>query len=333
MAFKKLKTKILESSDMYNFYKNEYESNKNIREINKVLDSYNSLFNTIFLDYELQPKPLLDKTFTLCQELLAFVANVCKKYDLEYWLDYGNLLGAYRHGGFIPWDDDIDIGMMREDYNKFIEVFEDELKEHNLDNDITFSIKRYYNGKKLRLSVFAKIVYLPNDDMKDTFIYYSDKLMFAGLDIFPYDFVKNPDEVTEEKYKNFRNEFFIDLCNGVSREKVFEKYYDFFNLSYEKQDYFIPGIEGTWGASLYDFDILETDKVFPLSSISFRGRDYPCPKDCKYYLEALYGENYMTVPQKIRNHSRQKQLRTIDNVLDKFDEYIAKLKAVNDSFE
>ena len=55
-------------------------------------------------------------------ELLKVFIETCEKLNLNYFLVCGSALGAVRHGGFIPWDDDMDVGMYREDYNKFMEL-------------------------------------------------------------------------------------------------------------------------------------------------------------------------------------------------------------------
>ena len=65
-------------------------------------------------------------------ELLKIFDKLCKKYNLRYWLDAGNLLGAYRHKGFVPWDDDMDVSMPREDYDKVIPLFKDELNKYGI---------------------------------------------------------------------------------------------------------------------------------------------------------------------------------------------------------
>lgn len=65
------------------------------------------------------------------QKIMLYISKnihrVCVKHNIKYWLDWGSLLGCIRHGGFIPWDDDMDICMLREDYEKFLKVAQDEL--------------------------------------------------------------------------------------------------------------------------------------------------------------------------------------------------------------
>lgn len=67
------------------------------------------------------------------QKIMVYITKkvhaVCVKHNIKYWLDYGSLLGAIRHGGFIPWDDDMDICMLREDYEKFCKIAQEELGE------------------------------------------------------------------------------------------------------------------------------------------------------------------------------------------------------------
>lgn len=68
------------------------------------------------------------KIWACLLDLLAQVDAVCKKYDIPYYAIGGTLLGAVRHKGFIPWDDDLDIAMMRKDYNRFLEVAPKEIQ-------------------------------------------------------------------------------------------------------------------------------------------------------------------------------------------------------------
>jgi len=59
-------------------------------------------------------------------QILSDFIRACEKYELSYFAVYGTAIGAVRHGGFIPWDDDIDVGMLRRDYDKFLQIFQKE---------------------------------------------------------------------------------------------------------------------------------------------------------------------------------------------------------------
>ncbi|EHE03878.1 lipopolysaccharide cholinephosphotransferase licD [Streptococcus pneumoniae 5185-06] len=59
-------------------------------------------------------------------EILDYIDTLCKKHNINYIINYGTLIGAVRHEGFIPWDDDIDLSMPREDYQRFINIFQKE---------------------------------------------------------------------------------------------------------------------------------------------------------------------------------------------------------------
>lgn len=113
-------------------------------------------------------------------EILEAIDSVCREHGITYFLDSGTVLGARRHGGFIPWDDDIDLGMPREDYERFLEVAPAALGERFC---VTCS-----RMNPCQAALFAKVMLAGTR-------FVTDETEEAGfdqgvfVDIFPYDAV------------------------------------------------------------------------------------------------------------------------------------------------
>ncbi len=115
-------------------------------------------------------------------DVLSEIDRICKKYDISYFADWGTFLGAVRHGGFIPWDDDMDICMIREDYERFREVADKELPEGYAIHD--------YERKENHWLFLSRVV-------KNSHICFEEKYLdesynfpwFSSVDIFIKDYL------------------------------------------------------------------------------------------------------------------------------------------------
>lgn len=123
-------------------------------------------------------------------EVLSEIDRICEKYDITYYADWGTLLGVVRHGGFIPWDDDLDICMKRDDYVKFRAVADAELPQNYAIHD--------YERKEDHWLFLARIV--NNETMCFDENYLREHNNFpwlAGVDIFLKDYLYQDDEKEE----------------------------------------------------------------------------------------------------------------------------------------
>ena len=116
-------------------------------------------------------------------ELLKIFIKMCEKNNLRYYIGGGTMLGAVRHNGFIPWDDDIDIDMPREDYKKFLEIYKEELKEYPQCDVYSFHTNNY-------ASLISKLVN-KTVKVKTTDGIIKDCITSIWLDIVPVDGLPN----------------------------------------------------------------------------------------------------------------------------------------------
>ena len=334
----------------YNNYLNVLEMKKYIAQLNSkieslenklrdyenVIESDNEYFNTIFLNHTLKPNRLLFNVQTLCLELLSLIGKICKKYDIKWWLDYGTLLGSIRHENFIPWDDDIDIGMMRKDYHRFIDIIYDEIEKNNLADYIDIGYRwRKFKGKGI--NSFLQFY------MRDEKI--GDHPLLAGVDVFPYDFMKDYDDTLGDSYNVSMNNFYQTIWNGSEFSKLYmgldyseviDKYYSQLNLTYDETNFIIPGVEGAFGykgTNFYELSILEYSEIFPISENKFNEYIFPVPHNSHSWLNKIYGNNYMRVPKIMRTHDRLKLLRNVPDIYNVFDNRIKILKEANKNFK
>ena len=223
----------------------------------------------------------------LIKMLLTF-DEFCKEHHLTYYLAWGTLLGAIRHGGFIPWDDDLDISMPREDYMRLIEL------SKNWDMPFDFYCyekdERYpnYFGKLSDKETILKNLYMDNELNLGLFI-----------DIFPVDDIKiEKDDAAklQSKLENLIKMLMLGnmkkLWPAESKIKTLAKAVVYNYASYlhihadnpEDNNYSIHA----WFVAPKTF----TDEI---ETRMFEGYEFPCPKKYDEYLEFMYGD-YMQLP-------------------------------------
>lgn len=297
------------------------ELGNKIKETEELHNSYYEQFKTFYLYSEIKPKSVFKYSHQLCQELLNFIVNVCKKYKLNYWLDYGTLLGAVRHQVYIPWDDDIDIGMMRTDFDKLYVVLQEEIERNNLSEFITVNLDRL--NSRTNPITFIQVFITPN--------YHA---FFAGVDVFPYDYMSDKNSCNEKVFRKEKSVFVKNLKNGESRKECMDEVHQRLNLTYDSNKYIILGIDNARGGFKgYKYVVLRKETLFPLNKIKFDGTEYSCPNNYDLWLKSIYG-NYYELPKLIHHHHvRIDHLNRKKGAIKTFQEYISKLSIVNENFE
>ena len=216
--------------------------------------------------------------------LLKILADAMTRNGLDYWIESGTLLGAVRHKGFIPWDDDIDISVTREDYLKIEKMVEKELPKSE-----GFKVIRPH----------------------------CMRFQFSGtpcqIDIFPYDVYNVPTVEQEQAKKEIWDAWrLLQKKIEVNWSRLNKDGRVLFGMSFEEIDAASAALakshNGVRRLLLAGFEVQgDTDfftsyeSVFPLSEIEFEGIKFKAPCDCDKLLVQQYGD-YMQYPREIRVH-------------------------------
>ena len=304
----------------------------------------NNLLNFIFKSSTIKPTGTIRDIQLLYLELLKFIDNVCEKHDLDYCLTYGTLLGAIRHEGFIPWDDDCDILMMRKDYDKFIEVLPEEINKYEFFKE-NCALTRLINSTDNYFTDFNNIYHkeIGHDDFfnlpglgKSLFLQLGWLKPMVKLDIFPYDYVK--EESVNYYTKNYLGHkfYFRGLYSqeNFSFEKEFTKRFEELGLSYEPTNFIAEGIDASF---IEDFPPFKKELIFPTKRLKFDEYELKCPNKSHELLKLWYGDNYTDIPQNVVVHGYADYNLTLfeskSEMDNAFKDTIEKLKEINHNFE
>ncbi len=242
-------------------------------------------------------------------EAMKHIHEVCVKHDIKYYIIAGTMLGAVRHNGFIPWDDDIDIAMFREDFEKFKLIFNKEFdkSKYFLQH---FETDSYFSKALMRVLVVGTKLDLPYEDhLKHR------KEMY--LDIFPLDNAPDTKEARNTHAKKIRN---IDKLFKLRYYKIFGKDSQFSIFIKKCVSFFISLIPRKVLVKkrieiMQQYNKVQTSLVVSTVSqykyekqsmmrglygnptlIKFEDAEFFGPEYPEQYLKQLYGDNYMQIP-------------------------------------
>ena len=302
----------------------------------KDIFSYKGMLNKNTAAHELSDADIkrLQNCMTTCTKELL---DVCNKYNIKLILQGGTLLGYVRHNGFIPWDDDMDFGLLREDYNRFIEIFDRELSDRYY---ISAPRKRYPTYNRF-VQVFRKGTIFDDGQIEN-----NERPLCIGIDLFPLDYAPNNKLIrwlkgiraniimavggSVDTYKHMnpklkaamlasasgRIQYIIRMIIGFlfswrDPKKWFEVI-DVAVTGHGKTGYITSGT-GRWH---YLNEIIPSDTVLPLQKVNFEGLELYAPNNPDYYLTHNYG-NYMSIPplEKREKHFAVR-IKTLQDVED-----------------
>ena len=225
-------------------------------------------------------------------KMMEVVADICKKHDIPWWLSSGTLLGAARHKGFIPWDDDVDIVLLKRDYKRLkrilLKLNSKEFVFHTLESDVEYvNIFGKFRKREGRMRVTSR-----------RYDYY--RWAGVGLDIFAIEKTNYlAARIASVTYNNLQHLTSYIRCGWIRRPLI--RLIEGLCLGILNPLLWLIGrinpkgeyhyMLGT-GWAKHTFYMKDT---MPLTTTTFEGVEFPIPKDIDAYLTNVYG-NWQQIP-------------------------------------
>ena len=232
--------------------------------------------------------------------VMDYIHNLCQKENINYSLAYGTLLGAVRHKGFIPWDDDVDIALKREEYDKLYQAILQ-------DDDAIYKVISFENDARYPYPFYrvydARTVY-------DNNYIENDIELGICVDVFPFDYYKdvNKEMVKLDTYRRLsvytlygvhnknaqlKNilRYAMVLVFRLTRVKIWNKKMNDLAMQAKEGEYIDYLMENKKRSTKFDKSLLDN-----VIDSSFEDRVYKIPESYAQILTAIYGDDFMEIP-------------------------------------
>lgn len=241
-------------------------------------------------------------------EILNEFVGLCEKHDLRYYLVGGTLLGAVRHQGFIPWDDDIDVAMPREDYDKFAEICREELGKDY-----------FYQSPETDPHYFLTYAKIRKNGTEVYEERFQNAKFHKGIfiDIFPLDFCPKPGPVCHllfnvlavmnyrgqvdsgeeyQPYKELSGKIGYTVLRLFSPSRLVQIRRRLLKLSRSlSQGEYVASYSGAYG---YDKEVFHVSWFAKGAVLNFEGRRFEGPAETNKELAQIFGDDFMVPPPK-----------------------------------
>ncbi len=287
-----------------NIVKEHFFSHKEqIDRLSKIDDKILFLLNNMLDIHALRPATgRFRLNQEICLQLLRIVSALARKNDIRFWLSYGTLLGAIRHNGFVPWDDDLDIALLLPDFERFANVL-----RRDLPNGLTFASWEKDRG----------------EDVPIMRVIHSESGCY--VDLYPYERFPGAlcqdgrqthwQEDYQREFAAIGHEAYIHGLSAGLRRRI-----DKWRETHAQGDGDVTGIAVSMvftGAAMRL--VFREDDIFPLGSAIFEGIEFPVPNHYETILTQCYGD-YERFPSDVGHavHSLQKNSTLRPEVMRRF---------------